>query len=132
MGYELFVFFISAATTVSTVPWGYGREVPIPAGTRANYYIRDYDGPGTYKFGYDTGSGPNQSFRREERTSDGIIRGRYGHVDLSGVLHVVEYKADKTGYHVIRNRVMVPESKPKPAIRLRTRFVGPLPPFILG
>lgn len=139
-GYIAFLFsclcIIRSASNTPIVPFRsptagtYGRMVPIPAGTRAHYNINNFEGPGTYKFGYDTGSGPRQSFREEERRRDGVVRGRYGYVEPSGALRVVEYRADATGFHILKTRTMVPDMKPKPAVKVRTPFVGPLPPFI--
>ncbi|KAF8778229.1 cuticle protein 6-like [Argiope bruennichi] len=117
-------------TRRSTTAGIYGRVVPIPAGTRAHYNIQNFAGPGTYKFGYDTGPGPNQSFRQEERGPGGEVKGRYGYVEPSGALRVVEYMADSTGFHILKTRTLVPDMKPKPAVKVRTPFVGPLPPFI--
>lgn len=120
------------------LPWevygavvSYGREVPIPAGTKARYHIENHKGAGSYKFGYDTGSGPSQSFRQEERDPDGNVRGRYGYVDPTGTLRVVEYKAGVGGFQVLRISSATPEEpRPKPIVRPPTPFVGPLPPFL--
>ncbi|GFY23285.1 uncharacterized protein TNCV_3939811 [Trichonephila clavipes] len=119
-----------SVTRRSTTAGIYGRVVPIPAGTRAHYNLQNFAGPGTYKFGYDTGPGPNQSFRQEERGPEGEVKGRYGYVEPSGALRVVEYRADSTGFHILKTRTLVPDMKPKPAVKVRTPFVGPLPPFI--
>ncbi|GBM20545.1 hypothetical protein AVEN_123280-1, partial [Araneus ventricosus] len=96
-------------TRRSTTAGIYGRVVPIPAGTRAHYNIQNFAGPGTYKFGYDTGPGPNQSFRQEERGPGGEVKGRYGYVEPSGALRVVEYMADSTGFHILKTRTLVPD-----------------------
>ncbi|GIX81081.1 uncharacterized protein CEXT_598341 [Caerostris extrusa] len=84
-------------------------------------------GPGTYKFGYDTGPGPNQSFRQGREGPEGEVKGRYGYVEPSGALRVVEYKADASGFHILKTRTLVPDMKPKPAVKVQTPFVGPLP-----
>ncbi|XP_076373795.1 uncharacterized protein LOC143258548 [Tachypleus tridentatus] len=115
---------------------GYGQEIPIPAGVKSNYMIRNHLGFGTYKYGYDTGSGPNQSFRQEERAENGTVRGRWGYVDSYGMLRVTEYLADATGYHILRQRIIKPEFEvpvvkpPQPVEKPPGPFIGPLPPFL--
>ncbi|XP_076357702.1 uncharacterized protein LOC143250688 [Tachypleus tridentatus] len=99
-----------------------------------SYVIRNPDG--TYKYGYNTGSGPSQSFRHEEKAYNGTVRGRWGYINPYGYLKVTEYEADDTGYHIIRQRtvqlkvdkiVMYP---PRPVEIPYGPFIGPLPPFI--
>lgn len=117
---------------------GYGRVVPIPAGGRVQYQLLNRD---TYQFGYDTGTGPSQSFREESRDSDGTVRGRYGYIDPLGALHIVEYMADHTGFHILSSLKLTAETTPtkapttpkptrpsRPPARLP--FLGPIPPFL--
>lgn len=112
--------------------------VPIPAGGRVQYQLLNKD---TYQFGYDTGTGPSQSFREESRDAEGTVRGKYGYIDPLGALHIVEYMADHTGFHIISSLKLTaettttkapttpkPTKAPKPSARLP--FVGPIPPFL--
>ncbi|XP_054709815.1 uncharacterized protein LOC129219445 [Uloborus diversus] len=127
----------------AAVRLGYGKVVPIPAGGRAQYLLLNKD---TYQFGYDTGTGPSQSFREETRDSDGTVRGRYGYIDPLGALHIVDYMADHTGYHILSTLRLTPEKpstvapstprttttrptrSPKP--RKKLPFLGAIPPFL--
>ncbi|XP_035219559.1 larval cuticle protein 16/17-like [Stegodyphus dumicola] len=115
--------------------------VPIPAGGRVQYQLLNKD---VYQFGYDTGTGPSQSFREETRDADGIVRGRYGFIDPLGALRIIDYMADHTGFHVLSALRLTPETStfsvpstprptrpsrpPKPKPRLP--FLGPIPPFL--
>ncbi|CAN7989546.1 unnamed protein product [Ixodes hexagonus] len=107
-------------------------ESAIPAGKRHQYLLQDHAGKGSYKFGYDTGEGPHQNFRQEERSSDGTVRGRYGYMDANGYLRVVEYVADDSGFHVVHTKTELPQSqyRPKTVTKPHAPFLGPLPPFI--
>ncbi|GIY77245.1 uncharacterized protein CEXT_291351 [Caerostris extrusa] len=122
---------------------GYGRVVPIPAGGRVQYQLINKD---SYKFGYDTGTGPSQSFREETRDSDGTVRGRYGFIDPLGTLRIVYYMADHTGFHVLSSLKLTAETTTKvtpttprptrpttvrpPRDPVRLPFLGAIPPFL--
>ncbi|KAG8198322.1 hypothetical protein JTE90_021572 [Oedothorax gibbosus] len=122
---------------------GYGRVVAIPAGGRVQYQLQDHN---SYRFGYDTGTGPSQSFREETRDPDGTVRGRYGFIDPLGTLRIVDYMADHTGFHILSSLKLTAEApatvaprttrptrprKPRPTKKpLRLPFLGAIPPFL--
>ncbi|CAL1277301.1 unnamed protein product [Larinioides sclopetarius] len=106
---------------------GYGRVVPIPAGGRVQYQLLDRD---SYEFGYDTGTGPSQSFREETRDSDGTVRGRYGYIDPLGTLRIVDYMADHTGFHIISSVQLTSQTTRKPRDPIQLPFLGAIPPFL--
>lgn len=106
------------------------QDTAIPAGKQTQYLVQDHAGKGSYKFGYDTGDGPHQNFRQEERSSDGTVRGRYGFMDANGYLRIVEYVADDSGFHVIHTKTELPQHRPKAVTKPHAPFLGPLPPFI--
>lgn len=134
-----FFFFQIVALVGGKV--GYGKVVPIPAGGRVQYQLLHRD---SYQFGYDTGTGPSQSFREESKEADGTVRGRYGYIDPLGALHIIDYMADHTGFHILSSLKLTAETTtakapttPKPTRPTRpTRppaqlpFVGPIPPFL--
>ncbi|GBM07870.1 hypothetical protein AVEN_96489-1 [Araneus ventricosus] len=117
---------------------GYGRVVPIPAGGRVQYQLIHRD---SYQFGYDTGTGPSQSFREETRDSGGTVRGRYGYIDPLGTLRIVDYMADHTGFHILSSVQLTAETAPttpRPTLKTTRRprdpiqlpFLGAIPPFL--
>lgn len=80
-------------TGVQTYSAGLNPEAGLP-GQRLQFNIAGQQGIGSYRFGYDTGSGPNRVFRIEEKDGYGVVHGRYGYYDSYGKLRVVNYKAD--------------------------------------
>ncbi|XP_067119086.1 palmitoyltransferase ZDHHC9-like isoform X3 [Centruroides vittatus] len=110
-------------------PSGFGRPVRLPSGRRTHFQTAGHRGPGSYRYGYDTGTGgPAQLFHQEERTSRGEVRGSYGYLDRPGLFRVVRYSADGRGFRVLSGPYLltaeIPEEVPYPP------FVGPLPPFL--
>ena len=70
----------------------------IPGG-RLQFAISGQQGPNSYRFGYDTGTGLNRVFRFEERDAYGVVHGRYGYYDSTGKHRIVNYSAHpKYGY----------------------------------
>ncbi|KAF8790838.1 larval cuticle protein 1-like [Argiope bruennichi] len=125
---------------LSAAHLGYGRKVPIPAGGRVQYQFIHRD---SYQFGYDTGTGPSQSFREETRDSNGTVRGRYGYIDPLGTLRIVDYMADHTGFHILSSLQLTaetPSTTPRPTLKTTTTrsprnpiqlpFLGAIPPFL--
>jgi len=60
---------------------------------RIEFAIHGQQGPHTYRFGYDTGHGPDRKFRFEERDAYGVVNGRYGYYDQTGKFRIVNYSA---------------------------------------
>jgi len=60
---------------------------------RLQFAIHGQQGPHTYRFGYDTGKGPDRTFRFEERDQYGVVHGRYGYYDQTGKFRIVNYSA---------------------------------------
>ncbi|XP_046392297.1 proteoglycan 4-like [Ischnura elegans] len=80
-----------------------GQETAHPinsgSGDRVAFHIHGEKGPKSYRFGYDTGKGPDRHFRYEQRDDDGNVKGHFGFYDNHGKLQVVHYSADpKNGF----------------------------------
>jgi len=76
---------------------------------RLAFQVHGQQGPHSYRFGYDTGTGYNRQFRYEERDNYGVLHGRYGYYDQEGKLQVVNYTADPVkGYHAEGEHVPKP------------------------
>ncbi|RWS17771.1 troponin I-like protein [Dinothrombium tinctorium] len=87
--------------------FGYGPSsqtttTPSPYPPAQVHYVNiGQDLAGDYKFGYDTGKGPQgQSFREEVRLPDGTVMGAYGYLDAQGKQRIVKYTAGKDGFRV--------------------------------
>ncbi|XP_071455767.1 proteoglycan 4-like [Hetaerina americana] len=80
---------------------GHETAHPISSGSgdRVAFHIHGEKGPKSYRFGYDTGKGPDRHFRYEQRDDDGNVKGHFGFYDKHGKLQVVHYSADpKNGF----------------------------------
>ncbi|OQR70614.1 hypothetical protein BIW11_11524, partial [Tropilaelaps mercedesae] len=113
---------------------GYGIESKIPAGVRTEFQFQDTD-TSEYSFGYDTGpENPSGHFRLEERMEDGSVRGRYGYTDPNGLLKIVEYFADDSGFHILNVKTQSPKAKQESKVIDHPEpfgpFLGVLPPFL--
>ena len=51
---------------------------------------------GQYSYGYSN----EDSYKNEQRTADGIVRGSYSYIDANGELQVVHYISDAFGFRV--------------------------------
>ncbi|KAG4076988.1 hypothetical protein HA402_015975 [Bradysia odoriphaga] len=58
---------------------------------RVNFQMHGFNGPNSYKFGYDTGKGENRQFRVEQRDKDGNVEGQYGFYDKRGKFNIIKY-----------------------------------------
>ncbi|CAH1104436.1 unnamed protein product [Psylliodes chrysocephalus] len=86
------------------IPTNAAANVESPGGERLEFHMVGHDGPLSYKWGYDTGKGPNRLFRFEERDKEGQVKGHYGFYDETGKLQVIHYDAHPdTGFHVSEN-----------------------------
>jgi len=62
----------------------------------------DHPAPEPYNFQFDsTNEDGSKSFRQEEGSVDGMVKGSYGYTDADGVYRMVEYYADETGFHAV-------------------------------
>ncbi|XP_023219022.1 larval cuticle protein 16/17-like [Centruroides sculpturatus] len=61
--------------------------------SRNLFHEQGLNGPHSYRYGYDTGDGPNRQTKYEERDDKGIVRGSYTFVDPHGKVQVVTYEA---------------------------------------
>ncbi|XP_076340525.1 uncharacterized protein LOC143241008 [Tachypleus tridentatus] len=133
---QIIIILSASLHVVMSVFDKFEYEVPVLSNVKMKYFIQNYAGFGTYKYGYDTGSGPGQSFKHEERAENGSVLGRWGYIDPYGYLRVTEYLADATGYHILHQRIINLYSEdlivkpPRPVKRPPGPFIGPLPPFI--
>lgn len=57
--------------------------------------FRRHDPDGSYTYGFE---GSDGSFKVETKTRTGVVSGKYGYVDDTGKLRVVEYGADELGF----------------------------------
>jgi len=74
------------------------------------FQIHGQEGPHSYRFGYDTGTGYNRQFRYEARDANGVLHGRYGYYDQEGKLQIVNYTADPVkGFHAEGDHVPKPQ-----------------------
>ncbi|KAK4016510.1 hypothetical protein OUZ56_031466 [Daphnia magna] len=96
-----FVILALAVCAVSALPQG-GRVVeevveveakttttPVPIIKQINKVNDD----GSYTFGYEAGDG---SFRIEKKELNGHVKGKYGYIDETGTLQVLEYETGKS------------------------------------
>ncbi|XP_066138179.1 uncharacterized protein [Euwallacea fornicatus] len=68
---------------------------------RVLFHMVGQDGPMSYKWGYDTGRGPNRQFRFEERDREGVVKGQYGYYDTKGKFRMMNYFAHpETGFRM--------------------------------
>ncbi|KAG8232098.1 hypothetical protein J437_LFUL012295 [Ladona fulva] len=75
------------------------HQISDGSGDRVLFHIHGEKGPNSYRFGYDTGKGPDRQFRYEERDDDGNVKGHFGYYDKKGKIQVVHYSADpKNGF----------------------------------
>ncbi|KAJ6641742.1 hypothetical protein Bhyg_06682, partial [Pseudolycoriella hygida] len=68
-----------------------GNDKHPETGGRVEYQMHGFNGPNSYKFGYDTGKGQNRQFRIEQRDKDGNVEGQYGFYDKNGRFNVIKY-----------------------------------------
>lgn len=81
-------------------------KIPTDTGHQVRFFIRNHRGPGTYKYGYDTGGDGiliPRSFKVEEKNENGQVQGEYGYVNPYGVLKRYNYVSDSKGYRVKEN-----------------------------
>ncbi|XP_071455310.1 cuticle protein 6-like [Hetaerina americana] len=119
----IWIRVLSAEVQVQKTRNKYLSPVPIPASSEAHFAVRNAH-DGTYHFGYDTGGSYHQSYREEKRDSKGRVKGKYGFVDPSGVLRVIEYEADENGYR----SNLISHFPVRPSL---PSFIGPIPTPLL-
>ncbi|KAK0181439.1 hypothetical protein PV327_003726 [Microctonus hyperodae] len=61
---------------------------------RVDFHVHGHQGPNSYIFGFDTGSGKNRQFRLEEKHKNGTVTGHYGYYDARGKLRKIYYTSD--------------------------------------
>ncbi|XP_064488807.1 uncharacterized protein LOC135400813 [Ornithodoros turicata] len=67
---------------------------------RTLFHEQGFQGPFSYRFGFDTADPYNPQTRYEERDGNGHVRGSYSYLDPKGKLQVVHYEADPhSGFH---------------------------------
>ncbi|KAH7947651.1 hypothetical protein HPB52_014888 [Rhipicephalus sanguineus] len=64
---------------------------------RTLFHQQGFQGPYSYRFGFDTADPYNPQTRYEEKDADGRVRGSYSYLDPKGRLQVVRYEADQQG-----------------------------------
>ncbi|KAK0095264.1 hypothetical protein PV326_008808 [Microctonus aethiopoides] len=71
---------------------------------RVDFHVHGHQGPNSYIFGFDTGSGKNRQFRLEEKHKNGTVTGHYGYYDARGILRKIYYTSDPVNdYEEITN-----------------------------
>ncbi|XP_037578464.1 uncharacterized protein LOC119461287 [Dermacentor silvarum] len=87
-----------AAATVTT---GADQRTAATTGAggrpRTLFHQQGFQGPYSYRFGFDTADPYNPQTRYEEKDADGRVRGSYSYLDPKGRLQVVRYEADPQG-----------------------------------
>ncbi|UYV75533.1 hypothetical protein LAZ67_13000534 [Cordylochernes scorpioides] len=82
-------------------------------GERYIFHEQGFQGPQSYRYGYDTGGEFNRQTRFEERSEDGHVRGSYSFVDPSGKTRVVNYEAHpETGFQSNIKKPMLGSKSP--------------------
>ncbi|XP_077541772.1 uncharacterized protein LOC144153890 [Haemaphysalis longicornis] len=64
---------------------------------RTLFHQQGFQGPYSYRFGFDTADPYNPQTRYEEKDASGHVRGSYSFLDPKGRLQVVRYEADPKG-----------------------------------
>jgi len=77
------------------------RPTPVPILKQINRHNED----GSYTYGYEAADG---SFKIETKAANGEVKGKYGYVDDTGDLRVIEYGADKLGFQPSGKGITVP------------------------
>ncbi|XP_055523976.1 tyrosine-protein phosphatase non-receptor type 23 [Wyeomyia smithii] len=77
------------------------KPTPIPILKQINRHNED----GSYTYGYE---GADGSFKIETKLATGEVKGKYGYVDESGKVKVVEYGANKYGFQPSGEGITVP------------------------
>lgn len=113
---------------------GRGVESSIPTSVRNQFQRQDTD-TATYTFGSDAGpEDPSGHFRQEERLEDGSVRGRYGYTDPNGLIKIVDYFADESGFHILHVKTQAAKRKNQRKEPEHSEpfgpFLGVLPPFL--
>ncbi|KAI5712382.1 hypothetical protein M8J75_007868 [Diaphorina citri] len=67
--------------------------------------INRHNEDGSYTYGYEGGDG---SFKIETKSANGEVMGKYGYVDDSGKVRVIEYGANKYGFQPSGEGITVP------------------------
>ncbi|CAL8123556.1 unnamed protein product [Orchesella dallaii] len=84
---------------------------------------------GSYHFGYDA----EKSYREEKRDAFGVVTGRYGYLDPTGIHRIVEYIADHNGYRARSTNQFFVEASPPPPVAptappaTTIQVIGPIP-----
>ncbi|XP_003743885.1 uncharacterized protein LOC100902414 [Galendromus occidentalis] len=90
--------------------------------------------PSAEKLASRFGLGPvaDGHWRQEQKQEDGSVRGRYGYTDPSGLVKIVEYFADDSGFHVLHVKTQAPKHQVDSDIHHDTfsPFLGVVPPFV--
>lgn len=60
-------------------------------------WFQGFQGPYSYRFGFDTADPYNPQTRYEEKDGNGRVKGSYSYLDPKGRLQVVHYEADPHG-----------------------------------
>uniref|UniRef100_T1PCV9 Cuticle protein n=1 Tax=Musca domestica TaxID=7370 RepID=T1PCV9_MUSDO len=71
------------------------QEVPRPTPVPILKQINKHNEDGSYTYGYE---GADGSFKIETKLATGEVKGKYGYVDETGKVRVVEYGANKYGF----------------------------------
>ncbi|XP_055585845.1 tyrosine-protein phosphatase non-receptor type 23 isoform X2 [Uranotaenia lowii] len=77
------------------------KPTPVPILKQINRHNED----GSYTYGYE---GADGSFKIETKLATGEVKGKYGYVDESGKVKVVEYGANKYGFQPSGEGITVP------------------------
>ncbi|KAH6929069.1 hypothetical protein HPB50_022544 [Hyalomma asiaticum] len=87
----------AAATATTGIDQRAAATTGAGARPRTLFHQQGFQGPYSYRFGFDTADPYNPQTRYEEKGADGRVRGSYSFLDPKGRLQVVRYEADPQG-----------------------------------
>uniref|UniRef100_A0AAG5DX13 Cuticular protein RR family n=1 Tax=Anopheles atroparvus TaxID=41427 RepID=A0AAG5DX13_ANOAO len=115
LGFKLLTIAACLAGAVFAQDYQEYRQAPLRIGTKAEEpkptpipilkQINRHNEDGSYTYGYE---GADGSFKIETKLATGEVKGKYGYVDETGKVKVVEYGANKYGFQPSGEGITVP------------------------
>lgn len=85
--------------------------------------INRHNEDGSYTYGYEASDG---SFKIETKTANGEVKGKYGYVDETGKVRMVEYGANKFGFQPSGEGITVSTLIPFSSIWISLSLTNPI------
>ncbi|XP_049287711.1 uncharacterized protein LOC125766109 [Anopheles funestus] len=115
IGFKLVTIVTCLAGVILAQDYQEYRQAPLRIGTKAEEpkptpvpilkQINRHNEDGSYTYGYE---GADGSFKIETKLATGEVKGKYGYVDETGKVKVVEYGANKYGFQPSGEGITVP------------------------